>query len=91
MKDELLGVLATHQKQLSNEFESFSSSFKSLLDDIIKEHDTSDELTGLNPKVRTDYSRSGYLLAPITFYHPQPTPDNRKINFRAFLCIGCKT
>jgi hypothetical protein len=91
MKDELLGVLATHQKHLSNEFESFSSSFKALLDDIIKEHDTSDELTGLNPKVRADYSRSGCLLAPITFYHPQPTPDNGKIILRALLCSGCKT
>jgi hypothetical protein len=90
MKDELLGVLTTHQEHLSNEFQSFSSSFKALLDDIVKERDTSDNLTGLDPKLLPDYSRSGYLLAPITFYHPQPASNNGKIIVGALLCSECK-
>jgi hypothetical protein len=90
MKDELVGVLATHQEHMSSEFESCSSSFKALLDNIVTQHDTFDNLTGLYPKLHADHSRSSHLLAPITFYYHQPTPDNAKIIVRALFCSGCK-
>jgi hypothetical protein len=51
LKDELFVVLTTHQEFLSDEFESYSRFFETLLDDIIKDSNPSDPLIGLHPKL----------------------------------------
>jgi hypothetical protein len=69
LKDELYGVLTTHQEFLSNEFESYSHFFETLLDNIIKDSNLSDPLIGSSLILPSYSSYPNSMLVSTIFYH----------------------